>query len=231
MDGFEIHDGGCASDVEEVFPNTDIASAPPLLTAQVCEPMLDGDSFAEAFTALGSCDEFAQAMLQPLVLADADGSTRSRRRHGADGAQGATGARFGIELHDGAGLESLDHTGGTTNRVRPHVDVEVGLGEELAVARNPGLADHFAASFEHVLNKGAADVAAINMQLGDDVAAGQVGNVIAKHGSRFFFRTIRISLSSTETRRSAATPWRMREPPPEGSGSRSWSRIWRSVAR
>ncbi len=29
------------------------------------------------------------------------------------------------------------------------------------------------------------------MQLGDDVAAGQVGNVIAKHGSRFFFRTIR----------------------------------------
>jgi hypothetical protein len=59
VDGFEIHDGGCAADVEEVFPNTDVASAPPLLMAQVCEPMLDGNSFAEAFTALGSSDEFA----------------------------------------------------------------------------------------------------------------------------------------------------------------------------
>jgi len=46
VDGFEIHDGGCASDVEQVFPNTDVASAATLLSAQVCEAMLDGDSFA-----------------------------------------------------------------------------------------------------------------------------------------------------------------------------------------
>jgi hypothetical protein len=45
MDGFEVHDGGCAADVEEGFPNTQAASTMPL-TAQVCEAMLDGDSFA-----------------------------------------------------------------------------------------------------------------------------------------------------------------------------------------
>jgi hypothetical protein len=40
-----------------------------------------------------------------------------------------------------------------------------------------------------------------------------------------------MSGSSINTRRSGATPRRMRGPPPEGSGSVSWSRSCRSVAR
>ena len=59
MDGFEIDDGSCTPNVEEVLPYTEVASAPPLFATQVCEPMLDGNSFAETFAALWRCDEFA----------------------------------------------------------------------------------------------------------------------------------------------------------------------------
>ncbi len=129
-------------------------------------------------------------MLQGLVLGDADGATGRGGCHGAAGAQGTARARFGVELHDGAWLEWLDFAGRATNRVRAHVDVEGGLGKELAVACDPRLAEDFAARFEHVLDEGAADVAAINVQLGDDVS-GLVGHVIAQHGGSFFFGTIR----------------------------------------
>lgn len=89
------------------------------------------------------------------------------------------------------GSKSFDLSGGAANGVCAHVDVKIGLGEERAVACDPGLADHFTVSVQHLLDQSAADVAAIDVQLGDDIAAGQVGNVVAKHGSRFFFRTIR----------------------------------------
>jgi len=108
VDGLEIHDGGGAADVEQILPNAEVASATALLAADVCEPMFHGNSLTEAFTALWSCDELAQAVLQRLVVGDADGATRGGRRHRARGAQRAAPAHFGVELHDGARLEALD---------------------------------------------------------------------------------------------------------------------------
>ena len=59
MDGFESHDAGGTTDVEQVLANTEVACAAALLATEVREAMFHGDSLAEAFATFGSCDELS----------------------------------------------------------------------------------------------------------------------------------------------------------------------------
>ncbi len=76
MDGFEIHDRGRPSDVEQVLADAEVSGATSLLATEVREPMLDGNAFAKPFPSLRCSREFAKAVLELLVLGDADGAAR-----------------------------------------------------------------------------------------------------------------------------------------------------------
>src|SRR5580704_2445355 len=110
--------------------------------------MLDFDALAQAFAPGGRRNELSEAMLELLIVRDRQGSSGSRRRRGALGAQRARSAGGGIELDDVAWDEGLDLARGASDRARAHVDREVVLAEQVAVARDPGLAEYFATARE-----------------------------------------------------------------------------------
>src|SRR5260370_35631417 len=129
-------------------------------------------------------------MLELLVLGDTDRAAVLDRGHRATRAERAASADFRVELDDRAGGEVLDLSRGTANRLRAHIDLEVGFGEELSVARHPRLAEHERAASEDILNEGAADIATIDVQLADVTAVGVTGDVVAQNGRRLLLGAI-----------------------------------------
>src|ERR1700678_1990110 len=152
--------------------------------------MLDGNSFAKTLATGWCCDKLAEAMLELFILCDADGAPVLNRGHRAARAHGTLRGDVRVELDDRARGEVLDLASGTANGLGAHIDLEVGLREELSVARHPRLAEHEGAALEHVLNKGAADVAAIDMEFPDVAAVGMAREVVAQDGRRLLLGAI-----------------------------------------
>ena len=90
-----------------------------------------------------------------------------RRWCTASAAGGAASTDVSIEFYIGTEIEALDLAGRAGDGHVAHVDFEVGLGEELAVARHPGLAYDLATVGDYVGHDLARDVAAVDVQLCD----------------------------------------------------------------
>ena len=76
----------------------------------------------------------------------------------------ATG--LGVELDGLSGLERLNFAGGAGDGLGAQVDLEVAFGEEAwSIAQRPGLGEYASLRREHVIDDGAVDVGAIDVEL------------------------------------------------------------------
>ena len=141
-----------------------VAGVPPAYRVNGEIIIADGDALTQHVAALRACGELSKAMLELLVLGDADRSSRFGRRHRAPTALRAARTGFWIEFDNGAWLEVFDLAGRAANGAVAHVDDEVSLAKQLSVAGDPGLAQDFAATREHILHEHTADVAAVDVK-------------------------------------------------------------------
>ena len=70
MNRFEIHHGGVASDVEEVFSASEVARAVALTLAEVRESVFDGDTLALSGTPLLRRGHPTEALLEFFLRVD-----------------------------------------------------------------------------------------------------------------------------------------------------------------
>jgi hypothetical protein len=109
-------------------------------------------------------------VLKQFIVGDGDSPSVARGCRGALGSQAASCARLRVEFHVSAKVDALDLAGRTGDGPVAHVDLEICLGEKLAVAWNPRLADDVTAVDEHVTDHRAGDVAAVDVHLGNPPA-------------------------------------------------------------
>jgi hypothetical protein len=106
---------------------------------------------------------------------------------GALGAKGAGSARFGIKLDGVARLERLHLTGGAGDGLGAQVDLEVGLGKQAGAVGPlaPGLGEDATPRGKDVIDDGAVDVGAVDMQF-DETEALSLDVLRKGHGAQFF---------------------------------------------
>jgi Glycosyl transferases group 1 len=170
VEDVQVQHGRCSPDVEEVLASAAVACASPLPASQMSQTMFNGNSFAQAFTADGSGHELAQLVLKQFIVGDGDSPSVARGCRGALGSQPASRTRLRVKFHVSAKVDGLDLASRTGDGPVAHVDLEIGLGEELAVARDPRLANDIPAIGEHVTDDRTGDVAAVDVHLGNPSA-------------------------------------------------------------
>ena len=153
--------------------------------------MLDAYSLPQSRSPAPGSDLFAQPVLQLFILCDRDRSALSRRDRRALCAERTmvTGIRVKFDEHPWSYF--LHFTCGTGDCHLAHVHPESCLRKCLpvCVTRDPGLTHDIAAKPEDVIDDGAVDVTAINMQFIDrQPLALNIGRELL---SRFFFGSVR----------------------------------------
>jgi len=154
-------------DIEQVLAGATVASAPALSASQVSQPVLYGDPLAYALAPFCTGHQLAQSVLKEFVVCDGDCASTAGACCRALGSQSATCAQWRRKFYVSAKIDGFSLTGWAGDGPVAHVDLEIGLGEEFAVARDPRLADDVASVGEDVSNNRAGNVAAINVHLGN----------------------------------------------------------------
>src|ERR1700675_250860 len=137
MQGLEILDRACTTEVEGVFAGPDVARVVALALRDVSELVFDHRALPQRGTSDGGLDLLTESMLQRLVLGDGHRATVPEFSGGALTSQGAAIADVGIELDDRAEGESLHLSIGTRNRAVAKIERKCGLRKQAAVVRLP----------------------------------------------------------------------------------------------
>jgi hypothetical protein len=141
-----------------------------LSASQVSQPVLNSDPLAYALTPFCTGHQLAQSVLKEFVVCDGDRASTAGACCRALGPQSATCAEWRRKFYVSAKVDGFSLAGWAGDGPVAHVDLEIGFGEEFAVARDPRLADDVASVGEHVSNDWAGNVAAINVHLGNSSA-------------------------------------------------------------
>src|SRR4051812_32223002 len=99
VQGLEILDRGGTAQIEQVLAGADVAGTVPFAGGDVSQRVLDGDASAEVAAAGRGALQFAELLLQGLVLGDRHTAALAGRRLGATRAETTGAARLGIEVH------------------------------------------------------------------------------------------------------------------------------------
>jgi len=108
---FEVLHGGRAAYLEEVFARTPVASATALPSAEVGEAMLHNRALPQLLASAGRGRELSQALLQKLIVGDADSAPMAGRCGCAFLAMTASRACVWVELDVCSKVNALHFSG------------------------------------------------------------------------------------------------------------------------
>ena len=134
MNSLEVLYRRSPAQIEDVFADSDVACASALARCDVSESMFDTDALTKSRAAVSGGLKHSELFLQPLISRDADRPTLAVRRMCALSAKQARPADIRVELDDETRFEGLRLPGRTRDDAPAHVELEVGLLEEVRFA-------------------------------------------------------------------------------------------------
>src|SRR5580658_4402338 len=155
--------------------------------------MLDGSTLTKKRATRSGLLEVSKFPLARFIGGDGHGAPVARSGQCALGSQRAGSAGFGVELDGIAGFERLHLPVGAGDGLGAQVDFEVALGEQAGAVRalSPWFGQHRAPRGKHIIDDGAVDVGAVDIQFHEpeplalDVVGGAqfLGPIRRRHGA------------------------------------------------
>ena len=165
MESLQVLDRARATKIEGVLTDADVARVIALALGDVRELVFNHRALSECFASGGGAELFPEPLLKRFVLSDRHRAPVAKLGGGALRAKATAIADVGIELDHRAEREALHLPVWARDRAGADIEREGRLGKQLALPRLPRLAHDRTAPAEHLIDKGAVDVPAVDQQV------------------------------------------------------------------